>query len=258
MAIMESIYFSYDGEYSVNYGIYNVSVSNGMYEEQFLSRRSILETRIKGNDKPYFGGIEYEPLVLKLTFAFENTWDDDLIRKVARWLNQSYYKPLFFSDNIDRIFYCIATDDISLIHNGLKQGYVTLTMRCDSPYAYSRTILDSWSDYSANTVDGIAHEFNNMGDVNIKPELWIQKVGNGDVTIKNLTNGGQIFKFTGLLNGETVYVDNDREYIESSLPNTYRYDAFNNEYLDIVVGRNILQIYGNIKINFRYQFKVLQ
>jgi phage-related protein len=257
MAIMESIDFSYAGENSIDYGIYNVSVSGGMYEETFLSRRSILETNVRGNPKPYFNGVQYEPLTLKLTFAFKDTWDDNLIRKTARWLNQSYYKPLFFSDNIDRIFYCIPVDDVALIHNGLKQGYLTLTMRCDSHYTYTRVMSDTF-DYSSNTTGTESFGFMNGGDVELYPEIWITKVGNGDITIKNITNGGQLFGFTGLIDGEIVYIDNERQYIETSVPNTYRYSAFNNNYMELVVGLNTLQITGAAKLDFRYQYKTLQ
>lgn len=256
MAIMESIDFCYAGVYSSDYGIYNISMSNGMFEESFLSRRSILETSVRGNPKPYFNGIQYEPLQFKLTFGFRNTWDDNLISEVARWLNQSYYKPLFFAEDIDRIFYCIPVDDISLIHNGLKRGYLTLTMRCDSPFSYSSVMTDGWLDYSSNG-GTVSFDFDNKGDVEMYPEIWIQKVGNGDFSITNLMNRGQVFKFTGLQDQETVYVDNERQYIETDIVNMYRYGAFNNNYLELVVGRNRLEIQGKAKILFRYQYKTL-
>lgn len=257
MAIMESIYFSYDGKYSSDYGIYNVSLDSGMYNESFLSSRSIIETKVRGNPKPYFQGIEYEPLTLELSFAFENTWDIKQIREVARWLSQDYYKPLWFSEDPTRIFYCMTVDDSQLIHNGLKQGYITLTMRCDSPYTYSQILTKGWLDYSSN-ITYVDFEFINDGDVVLKPEMWIEKVGNGDVSIVNRTYNNREFKFTGLIDGETVYVDNEREYIETDVPNEYRYSNFNNKYLHLVRGVNILRLTGACKLNFRYQHKTLQ
>lgn len=50
---------------------------------------------------------------------------------------QDYYKPFYTVDNPNRIFYCMLEGDSKLVHNGLKQGYITLTMRCDSPYSYT-------------------------------------------------------------------------------------------------------------------------
>lgn len=257
MAIMESISFCYDGKYSTNFGIYNVSLSNGMHEEQFFSGRNIIEQKVRGNDKPYFQGVEYEPLTLSLSFAFENTWDDASIRDVARWLSQDYYKPLWFSEDPKRIFYCMFVDDAQLIHNGLKQGYITLKMRCDSPYTYSPVLTKGWLNFSTITVP-TTFEFVNEGDVILKPELWIKKVGAGAVSIMNQTNGNELFSFSSLIDNETVYIDNEGEYIETDLENTYRYGVFNNTYLRLVRGKNVLQVTGKCQLNFRYQYRTLQ
>lgn len=101
-------------------------------------------------------------------------------------------------------------------------------------------------------------EFVNKGDVKIRPEIWITKIGNGDISIINTSNNNKEFKFTDLVDGETVYINGDREYIESDLALTYRYDNFNDEYLELVFGSNILRVIGSAKIQFRYQQKYIQ
>jgi phage-related protein len=258
--IKESLWFSYAGEYSYDYGIMNVSVSSssGMMSEPFASQRKVNEIIIKGRNKPYFQGLEYEPLEFDLELAFSEAWDEEKIRSVARWLcGQTYFQPMYFEENENRIFYCIAVDSPELIHTGTNEGYIKITMRCDSPYSYSPIYTDSY-DLSTNPVGGSAIQIVNNGDVICNPEIWITKIGNGDVRIVNNTNGGIEFKFTGLLNNEIVYVDNDAQHIESSLSNTYRYDNFNNNYLDIVRGTNNLVVYGNVKLDFRFYFKTIQ
>src|SRR5690606_4744689 len=111
--------------------------------EPFSYSRSIIEKQIRGRSKPYYMGIKKQPLVFTVNFAFEDTWDDEKIIEIKRWLTeQDYYKPLFFSDDInstgvERIYYAIVVDDPELVHNCLKQGYVTLTFRCNDAYAYS-------------------------------------------------------------------------------------------------------------------------
>ena len=192
-----------------------------------------------------------------MSFAFENTWDDKLIRDVARWLSQDSYKPLWFTEDPGRIFYCMFIDDAQLIHNGLKQGYITLKMRCDSPYTYSPVLTKGWLNFSTITAP-TTFEFVNDGDVTLKPELWIKKVGSGEVTIVNQTNGNETFSFSSLIDNETVYVDNEAEYIETDLANTYRYGVFNNKYLKLVRGKNVLQVTGKCQLNFRYQYRTLQ
>jgi len=100
--------------------------------------------------------------------------------------------------------------------------------------------------------------FENKGDRKIYPEIWITKTGNGDISIINTSNGNQEFKFTNLLDGEKLYIHGERRYIETSLPMTYRYSNFNNEYLEFVYGENILRVVGNAQIQFRYQYKYLR
>lgn len=263
----EGINFEYDGIKSIDMGISNVSIGTGMFEETFVAGREIHEITTRKRDKPYFQEVKRLPLILNLSFAFDDKYDSDKIREVARWLDKDYYKPFFTDDNPNRIFYCMLNSDSRLFHNGLKQGYVEIEMRCDSPYSYSPQYVSELYDLSSNSVSGYSTTFVNYGDVVCKPEIFITKVGSGDVSILNATNDGQEFKFTSLLNTEEIYIDCENEQIDSELPNVipggqptvqYRYSNFNNNYLELLRGNNYLKIYGNCKIQFRYKFKTLQ
>ncbi|GAA0135616.1 hypothetical protein YSY43_24560 [Paenibacillus sp. YSY-4.3] len=97
----------------------------------------------------------------------------------------------------------------------------------------------------------------NTGDVTCNPEIWITKEGNGDFSIVNLSSKAEEFKFTDLIDQEAVYIDNEQEDIETSLAATYRYSSFNDNYLCLPVGLNLLKLSGNAKVQFRYQFKYL-
>ncbi|ASA22778.1 phage tail domain-containing protein [Paenibacillus donghaensis] len=100
--------------------------------------------------------------------------------------------------------------------------------------------------------------FNNKGNVHCKPEIWITKIENGDLSIINTSRSNDVFKFVSLVNQETVYVNNEREDIQTSHAVTYRYKDFNDNYLNFPPGKNILRIEGKAKIKFRYQFGLLQ
>ncbi|WP_110932430.1 phage tail family protein [Paenibacillus bouchesdurhonensis] len=99
--------------------------------------------------------------------------------------------------------------------------------------------------------------FDNKGDLNCKPEIWITKLGNGDFSIQNITHSNEEFAFTNLLDGETVYVDNENQDIETTLAVTYRYKDFNDNYLNFPPGKNVLRVSGNADIKFRYQYTLL-
>jgi len=99
--------------------------------------------------------------------------------------------------------------------------------------------------------------FDNKGDTYCQPEIWITMNENGDFSLTNLSKNNEEFKFTGLVNGETVYVNSEREYIETSLAATYRYSNFNDNYFNLPIGKNVFRVSGKAKIVFRYQFKLI-
>jgi len=100
--------------------------------------------------------------------------------------------------------------------------------------------------------------FVNHGDLPCKPEIWIEKIGNGDLSIINRSNHNQEFTFVNILDKEVLYIDCEREHIETDVNMRYRYDNFNNQYLELVTGNNVLEFKGQFKVMFRYQFKTLQ
>lgn len=259
MTIRSSMYFSFDNIDSRSFGIANVNIGNGMLEEPFTASRSIKEIKIAGNPNPYFQSVEYEPLEFDVSFAFLNKFDRDKLREISRWLIKDTYKELTFSDEPNRIFYAMFTGSSDLIHTGADEGYIKLHVRCNSPFSYSSIYTDSVIDLSSNSVGGAIVELENLGDEICKPEVSITKIGNGNVSIFNISNNNQEFKFTSLLNNEEIYVNNERQQIKSNLEDRYGYDNFNNNYIELLSKSiNQLKIVGNCKVQFRYQFKFSQ
>jgi predicted phage tail component-like protein len=249
--IKESLYFSFAGRKSTEFGILNVSVQSGLYEETFMSSRSIRETTVRGNPKPYFTEIERQPKVFTLNFLFEDNFNEELINNVTRWLNVDYYEPLFFSENIDKVFYAMPVEDTNLIHNGLQQGYLTLTFRCDSPFSYGHESTTPWYDCSSGET---TIEFPNRGTNSISLVIEITKIEDGDLTIQNLSNYNNEFKLSNLKNGENLTIYNSEEEIITDIPNKDRYDDFNDNYLSLSYGNNVLQVTGKCKLRFIYQY----
>jgi phage-related protein len=258
MAIRSSLYFLYNGISSQSFGVLNVNISTGMFDEPFVATRNISEVKIRGKDRPFYTTMTNDPLQFQLSFALEDAFDSNKLRDIARWLTTTYYKTLQFSDNLDRVYYAILTSDSHLIHTGTN-GYITVNFRCDSPYSYSPMIESQVYDLSSNPSSGTIVTFSNLGDLSISPEVWIKKIGAGNVSIKNLSNSGTTFTFTGLSDSETIYVDNQNQIIQSDiLPTTYRYGNFNNNYMNMTYGNNQLLVTGACIVRFRYQYVYLQ
>lgn len=133
----QSIHFMYDGISSKDMGVFIAWKDDGLFEDNFLPNRKIVEKKIANREKPYFQRVEHEPLSFSLSFAIEDWEHRETLRKLARWFFQPYYKPLVFDSNPNRVFYAIFEGDSQLFHNGLKEGYIELNIRCDSPYSYT-------------------------------------------------------------------------------------------------------------------------
>ena len=253
--IKEKMIFNYDGVWSDFYGLININLDNAMFDETLVASRSIIESQNKGNEKPMFQGFIEEPIEFDMTIAFTDKFDDKKIYEIIDWLFQGYYRPLYFLGGESRVFYCTPVGDSRIIHNGLNEGYFTITMRCNSSYVFSPIIFSDRLDLS----DGVSKtiEIINDGYGYLYPEISIQKIGVGSVSIQNLSDGGKIWEIRNLNDRENVYIDCKKEIIKSDSEDigVYHYTDTSGEMPRLMKGRNLLMINGRCIVQFRYQFK---
>jgi predicted phage tail component-like protein len=254
LPIKSDLTFTYAGITSTTQGLKNVTVEGGIQDEPFVAEREIIETEIRGRDRPYFSGVKLHPRILDLKFVFTNGFDATSLKNVRQWLCQTYYKPMIFSNNPDKVYYCLLHSDPRLLHNGLSQGYVSCQFRCDGPYAYSSTYIVNY-DYTTGSPNTFA--FDNTGDAECMPIITIKKVtAEGAVTFDNLTDGSQFgFDIIGL--NETVTVDCENEIITSDVVGNYRYSNLVGDFLSIPIGENSIRVTGACELVLTYQFKYL-
>lgn len=254
MDFKQSLYFTYDGIDSRDLGIAQISTQSGLYEETVGLNRSILEEKIEGSDATYTFGFNNENREFPLEIYFENGFTDDSLNELKRLLYKGYYKPLVFEDKPHFISYCTPIGEPKLTHTGNGEGYYVVTMRTNSPYIFSPVTQSLVYDCTANN-DIQYVEFVNDGSYPIIPDLYINKFEDGDFEIINTSDRGISTKFTGLVDGETVYVDGENEDIETDLTQTYRIENFNHNYLTLIAGMNRLAIRGKGSFYLEYQFK---
>lgn len=256
--IRESLHFWFNGRKSTDFGIINVSIGDGLFNEQVTPSKTINEAYIPGREEPYFYDVTEEPTLLQLRFSFLEPWNDKLIDEVIRWLNVDYYSPLYFEGNIDRVYYVIPVDGISKMHNGLKQGFLELNMRCNSGRSYSKEIItptyNTQELAQKQSIDSPIIKIGNRGHYPTYPKIWIEKIDHGDIVIINRTNGGSMFKFENIDVGENLYIDCRNEIIETDKEDAYRYDDFNDNYLELIYGENVLNVSNNMKIRFGIKY----
>ena len=256
MTIRQSQWFSYGGQKSSDFGIINVNMDDGMLEEPFIASRDINEIDIRGRDKPYYQGQKQKNLVLQVSFAWLDQFDEDKIRQVKRWLcgGYEYYQPLFFSSNVNKLYYAFVVQDATLVHNAMEQGYVNLTFRTNSPVAYSPVyVTDEYECENTLTI-----EVNNHGDIVTYPEIFISKplsTPTQNIVIKNTSNSKQI-DLWDVREGEEIYINMENKFIETNYP-LQRYDDMEGFFWGLEYGINHIQVTGKCKIRFRYQCKYL-
>lgn len=250
----EATFFTFDGISSEEMGVQVVSLSSGLFEEQFLPDRQINETEVRGRDKPYFQGVDTKPLSFPLSIFIYDWRNRDNLRQIARWLYKDYYKPLYFDTNPQRIFYAMVEGVSTLFHNGTRDGYITLNIRCNSPYSYSPVhTIENLKSREENSINAMS--LYNEGDLVISPKIWITKVnGDGSATIRNRTTGEQM-TIDNLQDNEEVYIDCMNEEIVSSLEyvNVYRYENHNGNWLNFDIGDNQLEFVGDFDISMEYE-----
>lgn len=258
--IRESEHFHFAGVKSTEFNIRNVTIEEGLFNEPVIAAKEIEEIQIPGRSEPYFFGVKEEPRTLQLRFFFMDGWDDRKISRVIRWLNVDTYQPLYFSADVDKVFYVIPVDGVDKLHNGLKEGYLDLNMRCNSSKTYSHEIMTP-----TYNMEDMAYEqdndmpflhIGNKGHFSIYPQIWIEKINDyhDDIIIYNRTNRNEEFRFKNIDEGEKLFIHGDKQLIYTDKEDTYRYDDFNDNYLKLLFGENVLEITNNIKIRFSFRY----
>ena len=246
--IQDKLYFNFDKVWSNQFNLVNVVLDSSMFDDTLVASRSINETENRGK-KPMLNRVDESPLEFEMNLAFEGAYTDEKLDNVVRWLFADYYRPLYFQGKEDRVFMAMMIGDPRIVHNGLKQGYITVTVRCDSPYVYSPTITSPLTTVTTNSTITIQND----GHFEIYPEISILKNGNGVITIESLDDDGNIFEIRDLTNQEDIYLDCEKEIIQTDIIGVYRYDKLIGHFPRMLVGQNRFKVTGACSIQFRYK-----
>ncbi len=250
--IRSSEYFRYDGRNSDDFNILNINITSGMVEESFMASREIKTTEIRGRVEPYFQEVRLEPISFSLELGYDGTFTETDLKEIRMWLSQPYYKELIFSDELDQRYFAILNSDIKITHTTNNQGYISCEFLCNSPYKYSPVMVKEY--YVTTPVINL--EIFNNGDLICYPKITFKTYSSGTYTIINQTDGGTAFTFTTLADDETIQVWNKEKMISTDLADTYRYSNFNQNWLRLLMGKNVLSLNsaGYIKIEYEEMY----
>lgn len=215
--IRENLYFTLGGENSKLYHVINVAPDgsgSGDYTESLLmGNGTIHEAANIKKSKYYYQYQSYEPISIQLTLALEQGyfWDFDTLNKITRWLiGDGQYRELYFGEEPLKTLQVICTSDSSFIHNGLKQGEIVVSFRLREPFARSKE-LGGDTVYDVSNGNQII-DVKNLGTLECLPNIIIQKIGNGTLSISNLNNGNQTLSFNSATKAQAKLSVNGTTY----------------------------------------------
>lgn len=238
-------------------GISLIKTETGLIESQFFGERELSYEMIPGNNTPYYFGEKINPIRITLKLSpLEGEWTSELKDRVTMWLNNGKFNEFYSTDDKDRIYYLTYIGSPSLHRTGNHQGYIEVEFQNIDCYVRSQVYEDIF-DFSNISGSTLLKTYNRGSNPLLYPKMWIEKVGRGDLIIRNRNDGNKEFKFTDLLNGENVYIDNKYKIIETDIPDRYIWNQFNNNYLQWVYGLNTLEITGKCKLKFNYRYEFL-
>jgi len=263
---MQSPYFIYDGIKSTDMGLYIVRIgqSNNFVEVPYWGGANIEEERHYKKITPYFYRVNREPIEFTVQFilAYNNMrikdWTPQERNKIAKWLIQDTYKEFQTSDDLSKYYYAICTSPANLNLMG-NQGYIELTFQTNSPYAWSPIYVEEYdlSDNEESTVIELENRSNVLDYYYPKLEIELKDDAT-DIALKNLSDGGRIFSFTGLYENETVSIDNENKLILSNNPLSNPFSKFNRNWFRLVYGVNYIEVTGKCVIKVKSQFPIAQ
>ena len=171
-------------------------------------------------------------------------------REIVDWLCRDYYLPFQSFENQSIFYYVMFSESTRNYIPVNEKGYLELTMKCDSAYCASHF------DIYNIVVDGEESvRLPNKGDVTTKPIIELLALEDGEVEIRNRSNG-QVVKIINLTEEEVVDIDCTGMYIKSNMVRN-KYKDFNRVFLELPRGINLLEIKGKCKIKIKYQHHFL-
>lgn len=215
--IKDKLGFTYNGLHSADIGVVSVSMNSGMFEETLVANQTVNDQYLNGNKFALYSGLTKEPLVFDLTLAFEKNYTDEQIDKLVAWLfDTEHFLPLQF-DGTDRVLYCMPDGSSNIVHTGARQGYVTVSMKTNSPFVFG-VIQNESTVVGANEIS-----FELLGKTNpeCKIEIDVKVSGSIDIVMNGVT-----VQINNLVKDETLTIYPDTEEIMSSVPNVYHYSDY--------------------------------
>ncbi len=256
---MDSLRFLFDGKDSEDFGLNIIKMESGFYPSPYIMGQAIVEDHIADKHLNYFYGVKKEPISFRVTFSLlDEEFTSDKKFDLARWLVHEEFKPFQTFDDLDKYYYVIATEQSDFISGGNQKGYFTIHFRTNDPWAYTRRIVKTYDLSTITEPENIIMVSKANAVKYYYPELEIEICDyEGDIELINKSNKNKVFKFEDLNDGEIIYIDNlKHKIISDNLSVHSRLNNFNKGWLELVYGRNKIEVKQPCKLKLITEFPI--
>lgn len=260
MGYFKDMGFTFNGRRSSDYGLCIVSIGGNSTQTSPFGVERTVEEEQTNSYIPNYKGVKYTTPTLDISLTKVRNgnptpFNSQELFDINQWLmGSNEYLPFVSDDNKDVIYYVMFTKG-SKYENGLREGYLNLTMKLNCGSAFSTISHHQYRVQESKVV-----EIYNKSNVDkyIYPDIEFQLLGDSqNITITNLTLGEEM-SFTNLPKESHIMCYNDG--LKSLVcMNDKEYNVrpqFNKKWLRLMYGKNLIRIDSECKIDISLQNRI--
>ena len=246
--------FLYKGIESDDYDVFLCQVGKSNITGNILSQ-TLNSEKSRNNNKSSLYDINKENLRFSINVTSRN-WTNTVKNNILKWFcdDEKTYHP-FISRDDETILYYSKQISIDKTFFQSPQGYLTIDFECNAPWGFKLPQVNTYNISSSPTTITINNPTNCVKYY--YPEIEITLNGTS-VSLKNKSLDDETMSFSGLTNGETIYLNAERQEILSSLgDNVYRCDKHNGIFLRLIQGNNQIEVTGQCTLKIKTEYPIL-
>lgn len=240
--------------------LYDVDGSDD--EGEFASPASIEEETVGRKWRPYFYGVRHEgKLKLNLTFGvntrrIENTsyLDRYELSEIGSWLtgHDGYLNLDIEQEDLRFVRYKVIITELKVVTYSQIPWSLQATAECDGPYAYM------YPQTFSCEVDGEAtlSIFNRSSLNDYYYPVITFDPQDGELSITNANDNNRVFELSNMPLGTGLITVNNDNCVISCANELNLYPYFNNNFLRLVKGINVLNISGTGTLHVVCEFPI--
>ncbi len=254
--------FIFNGRSSNEFNLHSVKTDSSFIKTILVGNSSIDERQVPFDYKPAFNKVTRGPFEIPLRSILRDEnenlkeWSEQDIQKILSWLIHDEYKPLYFADNPDRLFYAMLINSTELF-TSIGKGYLNIVFRTNSSYAYRqpKTVeIDATNTPITKSI--ICDEYTVD---RIYPTIELTKTSDTNNTLDIYIDGehDEAIRFYNLDGISNIKIYTKQEVIKNIDNGEYLYHKKNpaggDKWLTLQAGENVVALSKGWKATISYQ-----